>query len=67
MWTKEEYNDEPLHYCPACLEIRVRILEDIKLDICEECGNTEIATCHVEEWNKLYVEKHGELFLSREE
>lgn len=65
--TKKEYQDEPVHYCSNCLSIRIKELADVNLDICEDCGNTDIEESHFDEWNKLYVRKYNRLFLELNE
>ena len=64
---KEDYNKEPVFYCADCLSLNVKTLDDINLDICHDCGNTNIRTTSIDEWNKLYVKEYGSLFLSSEE
>ena len=59
--TIDDYNDEPVHYCKQCLSLKIKIVG--KFDFCDDCGSTEIATAHVDEWDKLYQERYGETFL----
>lgn len=51
--TIEDYNNEPVYYCPHCLSLRVKSLNSY-IDYCDECGNTEIETTTIEEWQKMY-------------
>ena len=53
--TKEDYNNEPVFYCASCFSLGIKILEDIKVDICLDCGNTDIKTTSYDEYNKAYV------------
>lgn len=64
--TKEEYNNEPIHYCTSCLSIKIVELDDIKIGVCTECGNTHFKECHIDEWNKLYVKEYGGSFLGED-
>lgn len=32
-------------------------------EYCDDCGSTDIATSHIEEWEKLYINKYGHSFL----
>lgn len=59
--TIDDYNDEPVHYCKQCLSLKIKIVG--KFDFCDDCGSTEIATAHVDEWDKLYQERYGETFI----
>lgn len=57
---KEQYNNEPVHYCKSCLSLKVKtVMVDLDLDYCDECGSTDIGTAHIEEWKKLYKERYG--------
>ena len=61
----EEYNNEPVFYCKNCLSLRVKIVGGF--DFCEECGCTDIAQCHIDEWDKLYTARNGRKFLDEVE
>lgn len=56
--TKEDYNNEPVYYCSSCLSLLIRELDN-NICFCDECGDTDIKTSHIEEWEKLYIEKYG--------
>lgn len=65
--SKEQYNDEPVFYCGNCLSLRIKtVLVDSDLDFCDECGSTNIAQAHIEEWRKLYKERYGFDYLDKE-
>ena len=64
---KEDYNNEPVHYCVNCLSLALKELDDIKVEICLECGNSEFDSCSIDEWNKLFVKEYGKLFLDQNE
>lgn len=64
--TKEEYNKEPVYFCANCLNLNIKELKDVHLDICQECGNTDIKHSTIEEWNRLYVREYGRAFLEED-
>lgn len=62
--TKEDYNNEPIHYCSNCLAINAKVLDDIEdIYMCQDCGNTDILETDVDTWNHMYVELYGKAFL----
>ena len=60
--TKEDYNNIPIHFCTNCLSINIRFTDD-ELDFCDDCGDIDIKTTHVDLWSRLYEEKYGHKFL----
>lgn len=63
----EEYNDIPVHYCKGCLSLKIKtVAEGLNLDYCDECGCTDTEQAHIEEWKKLYRERYGFDFLTKE-
>lgn len=59
-----EYNKEPVFFCKHCLSLKIRSVHSIEdSEFCDDCGSTNIETCHIEEWQKLYGEKFGHDFL----
>lgn len=63
----EEYNDIPVHYCKGCLSLKIKtVVEGLNLDYCDECGCTDTEQAHIEEWEKLYRERYGFDFLTKE-
>lgn len=58
------YNSEPVFYCKHCLSLKVIVFNENE-DYCDDCGNTDIASASVEEWDKLYEEKYGSKFLKQ--
>lgn len=62
-----DYNDEPVFYCKSCLSLRVKtVTSGLNLDYCDECGSTDIEQAHIEEWKKLYKERYGFDYLTKE-
>lgn len=70
---QQEFNNDPVSYCKTCLSIQIKTVEfpkgthgeDRDVDYCVPCGNTEIETAHISEWEDLYEEKYGERFLTK--
>jgi hypothetical protein len=70
--SKEGYNNEPITYCKTCLSIQIKTIEfekgsdgeDRSVDYCIPCGNTDLTTSHVSEWDEMYEEKYGDSFLN---
>lgn len=62
--TTEDYNKEPVHYCSACVSTAIKILDDINVDICLDCGSTDIKVAEDgwDEYNKIYVTHYGAAF-----
>lgn len=60
--TKEDYNNEPVHFCKQCLSLA--IIEDNQLVYCEKCGNTSLGEEHVEHWKRLYKFRYGEEYIN---
>ena len=65
--TKEEYNNEPVFYCSHCLSLKVKKLDGLDMDICSDCGNTDIKQTNIDDWNILYTKEYGNLFLEESE
>lgn len=57
----EDYNSEPVFYCKHCLSLFIMTEEGLD-DYCDKCGSTDIASCSIEEWEKLYIKKYGHKF-----
>lgn len=56
------YNDEPVYFCKKCLSLKVMVLGE-QFEYCDECGNTDIGTSHIDEWKELYHNKYGENYI----
>lgn len=59
--TEEEYNAIPVYYCPHCLSLNIKILDNY-LDYCDVCGCTDIETTDIFTWRKMYKERFGKDF-----
>jgi hypothetical protein len=66
-YSRHEYENEPVHYCTTCLSLNIKELPGVQFDICGECGNTDIQTADMDDWNHLYAEEYGSIFLTDEE
>lgn len=60
---KEDYNNELVFYCKACLSLKIRYTN--KLNYCDKCGSTDIAQCSIEDWERLYENKYGFKYLNK--
>lgn len=55
---KEEYNQEPVYYCPKCLSLRIRFIKTLSgMEYCDDCGGTNIQTSSIEEWEQKFIER----------
>lgn len=61
-----EYNEEPVYYCEHCLSLKIRDAGLPDLLYCDECGSAKILTTSIDEWEKMYKDKHGFKYLDRE-
>ena len=78
---KDDYNNVPIEYCSVCMNIHLKNVEfpkydesgkivrftesERKITYCVDCGNTDIKSTHVSEWEDFYEEKYGKKFLDR--
>lgn len=69
----EKYNNEKVHYCKTCLSLGLKTTEIPQdgemtgITYCISCGNTDIDSTHISEWEDIYAEKYGDKFLKKEE
>ena len=54
-----DYNEEPVFYCKHCLSLKIRDAGLPDLLYCDDCGSADIYSTSIEEWEKLYIERHG--------
>lgn len=73
---KDNYNNVPVTYCKTCLSLHLKEVEfegkkdlltgeNKKVTYCVPCGNTELESTHITEWEDFYKEKYGESFLEK--
>ena len=59
--TAEEYNQEPVYYCPHCLSLNIKQLSEF-VDYCANCGCTDVETTDIFTWRKMYKERFNKDF-----
>jgi hypothetical protein len=75
---KENYNNVPVTYCKTCLSLHVKDVTFPRSDddeeepkpeaivgYCVPCGNTELESVQITEWEELYAEKYDEPFIKQ--
>jgi hypothetical protein len=63
---QEQYNEELVFYCKGCLSLRIKYVAAVNnLEYCDECGATDIAQAHIEEWRRMYKERYGIDYLEK--
>lgn len=62
--TKAEYNEVPVHWCTNCGSLAIKELENLELNYCAKCGNTDIDIGHIDKWEEYQekLEKQKQLF-----
>lgn len=73
--SKEDYNDEPVLFCSACLSLAIQKLDEVIIrngdDVriikdqlfCRVCGTSDIATANIKEWERKYESFYGKKFV----
>lgn len=62
---KSEYNDIPVHFCKDCLSLKIKRVEGTaSFCYCDECGSTTIGSMQIDDWNRVYKERYGNLFIN---
>ena len=67
---RQDYNNEPVYYCNSCFSLNIKEVhvKGLIIDLCQECGNVgDIKQASLEQWNKLYVDTYGTVFLEEED
>ena len=60
------YDDEPVCYCRRCLSLNIRSLPMAEsVDVCDDCGVTDIGETDIEEWKRMYRERYGRDFVTK--
>ena len=63
----QDYNSEPVYYCRNCLSLKIMSIPGLEdAEFCDECNSTDIGKCSIEEWRKLWKDKHGFDYLERD-
>jgi hypothetical protein len=71
--SKEGYENDPVTYCKTCMSIHIKTIdfekgpegEERHVDYCVPCGNTDLGSVFLTEWEEMYAEKYGEKFLTK--
>lgn len=66
-YSKDDYENEPVHYCAVCISLNIKELPKAEFDICGECGNTDIKITDMDTWAHLYTTEYGSVFLTEED
>lgn len=54
---KNNYDDEPVHYCKHCLSLdNPKLLDNI--EYCKYCGSTDFEDDSIEVWETLFENKY---------
>lgn len=67
IYSREDFENDPVHYCVHDLSLNIRKLPGVDLEICGECGNSDFESTDITNWTKLYTEEYGEAFLDSEQ
>lgn len=59
---EENYNEDPVYFCPKCLSLRIKIFSPT-MDYCDDCGSTEIEQTDIFTWIELYRNRYGRNFV----
>lgn len=54
--------EESVEYCKSCLSLA--ILDDEVEPFCNVCGSTDIGFATIEEWQEMYVRRHGSSYIN---
>ena len=58
-----KYDEEPVFYCTKCLSLRIR--SALGMDYCDECGSSDIASCNIEEWERMFRERYKRSYINK--
>lgn len=59
------YNEEPVYYCKSCLSLKILGLSQTDdCNFCDDCGSVNIESTNIINWENLYKEKYGKLYLN---
>lgn len=59
----EDFNSDPVYYCDKCLSLAIRIINDESC-YCDKCGNTNVNTTDINNWQQLYEERYNKKFIN---
>lgn len=58
---KKQYNDEPVFCCKRCLSLNIKTVDG--MDYCDDCGSTDLDYIHIDVWESIYEDMHGEKYI----
>ena len=62
--TCNEYDLEPVSYCPKCYSLRIGFIPGVDdSDYCMDCGCPDVVRGSIFDWEKLYEERYGHKFV----
>lgn len=59
------YDEEPVSYCTACLSLKIKRLEKTNTYYCGNCGNTNLDTTSINNWQNKYKKRYGEIYIKK--
>lgn len=54
-----DYDLVPVFYCSKCYSLKIMHEDYIASDFCGDCGCTDIRTCYIDEWERMYKNRYG--------
>lgn len=65
---KEQYNEEPVHYCKRCLSLNIKEMPLMpEQDYCGDCGTVDTGIASIEEWDEMYKKRYGHQYIIKKE
>lgn len=61
----ENYDEDPVVYCPRCYSLKIKHVDVTDTDCCMECGCTEVKETDIETWEKMYKERYGHKYVEK--
>lgn len=61
---KDDYDDEPVKYCPRCYSLKIAYEQATDTEYCMECGCLDIAETTIEEWTTKYEKRYGKKYVT---
>lgn len=62
-----DYDSEPVLYCASCLSLKIKHEDQLDIDFCDDCGNTDLIESSLEDWEKKYEKKYGRKYTVKSE
>lgn len=58
-----DYDDEPVVFCSKCYSLKIKHDDSCGEDYCVDCGNTDMISAPIEQWEKLYEGRYGHKYV----